>query len=518
MRTNLPITQVSVELSEEKSIVSKTDLKGLITYVNAYFIEVSGFTEEELLGAPQNIVRHPDMPAEAFADMWRVLKSGLPWTGMVKNRCKNGDFYWVLANVTPVIESGKIVGYMSVRSKPGRELILQTDAIYKKFKNGSAQGLAIRDGAVVQTGLISKLADLRNMSLTLRLMLGFGLPALLLSGMAIAGIASGQSQWLVSINAISVAAILYSWYALHGAIVTPLRLATHVARAIAGGDLSTKFAATRDDDTGQLLRALQQMNANLVAVVGDVRSNVEAIHIGSREIAQGNMDLSSRTEAQASSLEETAASMEEFASAVKQNAENAMQGNKLAHSASAVAVKGGEVVANVGSTMEGISGSARKIVEIISIIDGIAFQTNILALNAAVEAARAGEQGRGFAVVAAEVRNLAQRSAGAAKEIKLLINDSVTKVDDGSRLVNDARLTMSDIVKSVSRVNEIMSEITAASGEQSQGIDQVNQAVTQMDQVTQQNAALVEQAAAAAAALEGQAAKLAEAVSVFKLR
>ena len=518
MRTNLPITHISYDLSEERSIVSKTDLKGRITYVNAYFVEVSGFTEDELLGAPQNIVRHPDMPAEAFADMWRVLKSGLPWTGMVKNRCKNGDFYWVLANVTPVIEGSKIMGYMSVRSKPSRELIRQTDAAYKKFKDGRAQGLAIRNGEVVQTGLLNKLAGLRDMRLSKRLMLGFGLPAMLLTWMVMAGIASGQSQWLLGINAISVIALLYSWHALHSAIVTPLRLATNVARAIAGGDLSTKFAASRHDDTGQLLQALQQMNANLVAVVGDVRANVEAIHIGSREIAQGNMDLSSRTEAQASSLEETAASMEEFASAVKQNAENAMQGNKLAHSASAVAVKGGEVVANVGSTMEGISGSARKIVEIISIIDGIAFQTNILALNAAVEAARAGEQGRGFAVVAAEVRNLAQRSAGAAKEIKLLINDSVTKVDAGSLLVNDASLTMADIVKSVQRVNEIMTEITAASGEQSQGIDQVNQAVNQMDQVTQQNAALVEQAAAAAAGLEAQAAKLAEAVSVFKLR
>lgn len=260
------------------------------------------------------------------------------------------------------------------------------------------------------------------------------------------------------------------------------------------------------------------MNANLVAVVGDVRANVEAIHIGSREIAQGNMDLSSRTEAQASSLEQTAASMEQFVSAVKQNAENAMQGNQLAHSASGVATKGGDVVSHVGTTMDGISGSAKKIVEIISLIDGIAFQTNILALNAAVEAARAGEQGRGFAVVAAEVRNLAQRSAGAAKEIKLLIHDSVEKVDAGSRLVYDATTTMDDIVHSVRRVTDIMAEITAASGEQSQGIDQVNQAITQMDQVTQQNAALVEQAAAAAASLEGQAAKLAEAVSVFKLR
>ncbi|MEY3265261.1 MAG: hypothetical protein RL717_2738 [Pseudomonadota bacterium] len=518
MRTNLPVTDNSVELSNDKSIVSKTDLKGLITYVNPYFMEVSGFTEDELIGAPQNIVRHPDMPVEAFGDMWRVLKSGLPWTGLVKNRCKNGDYYWVLANVTPIIERGQIVGYMSVRSKPSHEVVAATAALYKKFKDGTAQGLAIQNGTVVKTGLMSKIATLRDMPLSVRLALGLGVPAVLMLAMGIAGLFAGQSLWLIGAYALGVTVLFSSWATLHNAVVTPLRLATHVARAIAGGDLSTRFAATRGDDTGQLLQALQQMNANLVAVVGDVRANVEAIHIGSREIAQGNMDLSSRTEAQASSLEQTAASMEQFASAVKQNAENAMQGNQLAHSASGVATKGGDVVSHVGTTMDGISGSAKKIVEIISLIDGIAFQTNILALNAAVEAARAGEQGRGFAVVAAEVRNLAQRSAGAAKEIKLLIHDSVEKVDAGSRLVHDATTTMDDIVHSVRRVTDIMAEITAASGEQSQGIDQVNQAITQMDQVTQQNAALVEQAAAAAASLEGQAAKLAEAVSVFKLR
>lgn len=507
MRTNLPVTDNSVELSNDNSIVSKTDLKGLITYVNPYFMEVSGFTEDELIGAPQNIVRHPDMPVEAFGDMWRVLKSGLPWTGLVKNRCKNGDYYWVLANVTPIIERGQIVGYMSVRSKPSHEVVAATAALYKKFKDGAAQGLAIQNGTVVKTGLMSKLATLRDMPLSVRLALGLGVPAVLMLAMGIAGLFAGQSLWLIGAYALGVKVLFSSWATLHNAVVTPLRLATHVARAIAGGDLSTRFAATRGDDTGQLLQALQQMNANLVAVVGDVRANVEAIHIGSREIAQGNMDLSSRTEAQASSLEQTAASMEQFASAVKQNAENAMQGNQLAHSASGVATKGGDVVSHVGTTMDGISGSAKKIVEIISLIDGIAFQTNILALNAAVEAARAGEQGRGFAVVAAEVRNLAQRSAGAAKEIKLLIHDSVEKVDAGSRLVHDATTTMDDIVHSVRRVTDIMAEITAASGEQSQGIDQVNQAITQMDQVTQQNAALVEQAA-----------KLAEAVSVFKLR
>ncbi len=517
MRTNLPVTNNEVELSDQKSIVSKTDLKGRITYINPYFLEVSGFTEDELMGSAHNIVRHPDMPPEAFEDLWNSLKAGLPWTGMVKNRCKNGDYYWVVANVTPIIERGQPVGYMSVRSKATREQVAVTDAIYRRFRQGSARGLAIRDGAVVRTGLAAWLHSMRSISLSLQLMLGLGTPALLLAASLAASLLGLGHGWMIGGELAALAVLAFAWLGLHSAIVAPLRLATQVARAIAGGDLSTKFKVERSDDTGQLLRALQQMNANLVAVVGDVRVNVQSIHIGSREIAQGNMDLSARTEAQASSLEETAASMEEFSSTVQQNADNAGQGNQLANTASEVARRGSEVVAHVGVTMEEISGSAKKIVEIIGLIDGIAFQTNILALNAAVEAARAGEQGRGFAVVASEVRSLAQRSAGAAKEIKSLINDSVSKVDAGNRQVAEATSTMDEILRSVGRVTDIMSEISAASREQSTGIGQVNQAVTQMDQVTQQNAALVEEAAAAAASLEDQAARLAQSVSVFRL-
>jgi len=301
-------------------------------------------------------------------------------------------------------------------------------------------------------------------------------------------------------------------------ITRPLSTAVNISRRVAGGDLSGEVEVRSRDETGQLLQALQDMNNNLRGIVTNVRSGTDTIATASSEIATGNLDLSSRTEQQASALEETASSMEELISTVKQNADNARQANQLAVSASEVARQGGGVVGQVVDTMGAINDSSKKIVDIISVIDGIAFQTNILALNAAVEAARAGEQGRGFAVVASEVRSLAQRSAAAAKEIKVLISDSGEKVGTGSKLVEQAGVTMDEVVASVRRVTDIVGEISAASQEQSMGIEQINHAITQMDQVTQQNAALVEQAAAAAAAMQTQADGLAQLVSVFNLQ
>ncbi|NKE68070.1 HAMP domain-containing protein [Ramlibacter sp. RBP-2] len=300
-------------------------------------------------------------------------------------------------------------------------------------------------------------------------------------------------------------------------IVLPLEEAMKTTRRVAAGDLTLQARSHGSDELGQLMASLQEMNDSLARVVGSVRSGTDAIATASGQIASGNQDLSQRTEEQAASLEETAASMEELTGTVKQNAENARQANQLAQSASGVATRGGEVVGQVVETMSSINQSSRKIVDIITVIDGIAFQTNILALNAAVEAARAGEQGRGFAVVASEVRSLAQRSAAAAKEIKALIDDSVSKVDAGSVLVGQAGATMAEIVGSIRRVTDIMGEIAAASQEQTRGIEQVNQAITQMDQVTQQNAALVEEASAAAQSMREQAHNLVAAVSVFKL-
>jgi methyl-accepting chemotaxis protein len=330
--------------------------------------------------------------------------------------------------------------------------------------------------------------------------------------------ASQTAVWtLLIISTFSLLAGALLGWRINLSITGPLAAAVDIAKRVAAGDLTSRISVTAKDETGQLLSALKDMNDSLIGLVGKVRQGADTIATASAEIAAGNMDLSSRTEQQASSLEETASSMEELTGTSKQNADNARQANKLASSASEVAVKGGVVVSQVVSTMGSINESAKKIADIIGVIDGIAFQTNILALNAAVEAARAGEQGRGFAVVASEVRSLAQRSAAAAKDIKGLINDSVEKVNAGTVLVDQAGASMSEIVDSVRRVTDIISEIAAASEEQTAGIEQVNQAIGQMDEVTQQNAALVEQAAAAAESLQDQSANLAETVSAFKL-
>jgi len=315
---------------------------------------------------------------------------------------------------------------------------------------------------------------------------------------------------------LALAIFAFAWVVARR-IKQALDKAISVSEQIASGDLTVKIDIESEDETGHLLSSLKEMNDGLSKIVGEVRTGADSIATATEQIAAGNADLSQRTEEQASALEETASSMEELTSTVKQNADNAQQANQLAISASGVAVKGGDVINKVVRTMESITDSSRKISDIIGVIDGIAFQTNILALNAAVEAARAGEQGRGFAVVAAEVRSLAQRSAAAAKEIKTLIEDSVSKVQDGSRLVEEAGQTTQEIVTSIKRVTDIMAEISAASLEQSSGIEQVNTAITQMDDVTQQNASLVEQAAAAAESLEEQALQLVQVVTRFKL-
>ena len=886
MRTNLPVTNVEKLLADDSLIVTKTDLKGRITYVNRDFIEISGFSEKELLGEPHNLVRHPDMPSEAFKDLWDTMKQGRPWTGFVKNRCKNGDFYWVLANVAPIVERGQVSGYISVRRKPNPSAVAQAEEIYRRFKEKRQGGLRISYGRVVRRGSFS----LGNISVGAKLWGAIGVMAVVAAiaigfswlgmrnvqqqfdtfvghdlmlqhdydemyaqglqmGQAIRNIildpenrkaydnleqarkdfqehfdevkslASGNAAVQQDMNKVAemrtrqnaaqaeilaalkendqaqakailndkdtpvwrvytkilldgraaleknatagkedvyrsaarasgismlfgVLAVLFGAVmailltrlirrpmaemadtfanvlqgnynnsidisrndeigkAMQGLQILQTRMGFEVAEsrrnaermtrvmialenvssgimiaddkrvilyanqaatrilksaeddirkhlpdfsadnlvgqsidafhrnpshqarllseftsshtahieigsrfmtvcanpvigengerlgsvaewsdrtsevmverevaslvqaaangdfsqrlelkgkegfflqlgeqmnllvensdrglqevvqvmaALAQGDLTRRMAGDFAGTFGQLKDDVNSTIDNLQEIISSIKQATDSINTAAKEIASGNADLSSRTEEQASSLEETSSSMEQLSSAVKHNTDNARQANEQAGNAQAIAVRGGEVVSEVVETMSAIHQSSSKIPDIIGVIDGIAFQTNILALNAAVEAARAGEQGRGFAVVATEVRNLAQRSAAAAKEIKGLISDSVSKVEVGNRLAATAGETMGEVVASIRKVTKAVTEITEASHEQSGGIEQVSKAVAQMDEVTQQNAALVEEAAAAAESLEEQADQLTQSVAAFRI-
>jgi len=522
MRSNLPITNVEYVLREDEAPTSKTDIHGNITYVNQDFVNISGFSEDELLGQPHNIVRHPDMPVEAFADLWRTLKSGKSWTGIVKNRSKNGDHYWVEASTAPIIENGKTVGYTSVRGKPTRDQVQAAEGAYRAVKAGD-KTLEIREGKAVRRSAFTGLSALKVVSVKSMLTLAAGSMAVVfvcmgaLAWLATTGDSASYMNWQMAIAAAGVPLAGVFGVLAYRSVVLPLERTRQEIDRVSAGDLTGRIEATGMAELAGLMHSLRMLQINLRWVVGQIKESTDFVNTGAHEIASGNADLSGRTESQAASLEETASSMEQLTSTVKQNAEQAGHASKLVLSTADIAMSGGQVVGKVVDTMASIKQSSRRIADIIGVIDGIAFQTNILALNAAVEAARAGEQGRGFAVVATEVRNLAQRSAGAAKEIKALIEDSVGKVDAGSKLVDETGEAMDDIVTSVQLVADIMGGIAAASVEQSAGIDQVNQAVGHMDEMTQQNAALVEQAAAASESMKMQADKLALLVASFKL-
>ena len=518
MRNNMPVTNVEYILTDSETVVSKTDLNGNITYVNRDFVNISGFSEEELLGAPQNIVRHPDMPAEAFADLWHEIRNGKAWTGLVKNRCKNGNFYWVEANAAPLLEHGKLVGYTSIRIKADRQKVAETERIYRAIKEGKSN-LQIRAGEVVAPSLLTRLNLLRTLPIKIRLRAATATLMLLFAlSLAVNLIGGTESRLLLELIAMS-GMTLVAWLGiyLYRATLLPLGRACQEIDRMSAGDLTGKIAVSGNDEMARLMQSLRVLQTNVKLLVGQIKETTGLVNQGADEIAAGNSDLSARTEAQARSLEETATSIEELATTVRQNADNAKAANGVVASTADIASQGGAAVVQVVQTMAQIKEHSRKIVDIIGVIDGIAFQTNILALNAAVEAARAGEQGRGFAVVAAEVRQLAQRSATAAKEIQSLIVSTVAKIEAGDRLVDDAGKTMGTVVAAVREVAEYMQDIAVAGAEQSLGIDQINQAMTQIDDVTRRNARLVEDSTVVADTMQQQALKLAHLVEAFRL-
>jgi aerotaxis receptor len=518
MRMNMPVTQHERDYPADQMLVSTTDTKGVITHCNRAFVSVSGYSYEELIGQPHNLIRHPDMPPAAYKDMWVTIGRGHPWTGIVKNRSKSGDHYWVQANVTPILENGKPTGYMSVRTKPSRQQIDGAEALYKQMmaaSDAAALPFYLKAGAVRYKGLRGISGAVQQWGMTTRL--GCALGVMILLGMLpqfldVQGMARLGLQLLVLLFG---GALVLAWFSR--GFAQSLEVAERLADDLAGCNLTTQVSDQYPPPMGRLIRSLRQIQVNLRAVVGDVRNEIEGFNQSAAEIASGSMDLSARTESQASSLEETAASMEELSSTVKHTADTAVQVAIQSQDSTTVASQGSAAVHRVGQAMQAIDASSVKMGHIIGVIEGIAFQTNILALNAAVEAARAGEQGRGFAVVATEVRALAKRSAVAAKEIRELIAASAQQITEGAEQMKSAGSTIDEVVKSVQEVSSLIQVITNATKEQATGIAQVNEAVNQLDNVTQQNAALVEESAASAEGLNHSAVMLSRAAEVFRL-
>ena len=499
------VTQNEYPLDDDNTLMSTTDLHSYMTHTNDTFVQVSGFTLQELLGQPHNIVRHPDMPKAAFADMWYTLQKGEPWSGIVKNRRKNGDHYWVRANAVPMVRNGQMTGYMSIRTRATEDEVAAVEPLYKALNEGRSKQ-RIHKGLVVRKGWLGKLPA---MPLRWRVR---SVMAVLFAVMAATLVASAAG-WASLVAAAVV--MLLGTLVFEQQIVRPVENVARQALRVATGERNSVQHLNRSDELGLMLRAVGQLGLMCRWLINDVSSQVVSVRDGSDRLAQGNEDLNDRTRQTVANVQQTVATMNQMAASVQSNSETAAEVDKLSMAASSAATQGGTVMQTVVKTMDDIADSTQRIGSITSLINDIAFQTNILALNAAVEAARAGEQGKGFAVVAGEVRHLASRSANAANDIRKLIDASASKVQSGADQVHAAGRTMDDIVEQVKNVTQLIAQISHSTSEQATGLTELTRAVAELDSITQKNADLVEESAQISAMVKHRAGRLEDAVTVL---
>jgi PAS domain S-box len=499
------VSQREYALDEQTTLMSTSDLNSYVTHVNDAFIQVSGYSIEEISGQPHNLVRHPDMPKAAFADMWYTLKQGEPWSAIVKNRRKNGDHYWVRANAIPMVRQGKITGYMSIRTQATPEEIAVTEPLYQALKAGKGSKRLYK-GMVISTRWWGKMSA---MPLRWRVRSIMAALCCVLAG----ALYATHAPWVTL--ALAAFLMILGTAAFEWQIVRPVENVARQALNVATGARNSVQHLKRSDELGLILRSVGQLGLICRWLINDVSSQVTSVSQGSDTLAKGNDDLNERTRQTVVNVQQTVATMSEMTASVQSNSQTAAAADKLSIAASGAAEKGGQAMQGVVKTMDEIADSTQRIGSITTLINDIAFQTNILALNAAVEAARAGDQGKGFAVVAGEVRHLASRSANAANDIRKLIDASASKVLSGSDQVHAAGRMMEDILAQVQNVTELIAQISQSTSEQADGLSDITRAVAELDSITQKNAGLVAESAHVSAMVKHRASRLQAAVTVL---